>query len=182
MEEKITYFEGGGQQYTDEALKIAKEYADKHGIRSVVVASTRGFTAEKAFEIFGTDKNLVIVTHVYGFRGANSIEFPAKLREKLEGSGVKVITAAHAMGGVNRLAEGSIGSIIADTLRIFCQGVKVAVEIAAEAADAGYVRTDEEIVAVAGTGKGADTVLVIQPANSRQLFEMDVKKVLAMPA
>jgi len=57
----------------------------------------------------------------------------------------------------------------------------VCVEIAAEAADAGLVRTDEEIIAVAGTGRGADTILVIQPQISRKLFEMDVKKVLAMP-
>lgn len=180
MEEKITYFEGEGKQHTDAALKIAKEYADKYGINSIVVASTTGYTAEKAAKAF-KDKNLVIVTHVHGFRDPDKIEFPAKIRENLESKDVKVITAAHGMGGVNYLAEASIGNIIADTLRIFCQGVKVAVEIAAEAADAGLVRTDEDIVSVAGTGKGADTVLVIRPENSHRLFDMDVKKVLAMP-
>jgi len=180
MEEKIKYFEGGGKRYTDDALKIAKEYVERHNIKSIVVASTTGFTAQKAAEVF-KDKNLIIVTHVHGFRQPNKSEFPGELRTKLESSGVKVITAAHAMGGLNRLIEGSVGSIIVGTLRIFCQGVKVCVEITAEAADAGYVRTDEDVVAVAGTGRGADTVLVIQPANSRRLFEMDVKKVLAMP-
>ncbi len=180
MEEKIKYFEGGGKQYTDEALSIAKEYADAHNINSVVIASTTGHTAKKATELF-KGNNLIIVTHVHGFREENAIEFPDELRKELESKGVKVLTAAHAMGGVNRLVEGSVGSIIANTLRVFCQGVKVCVEIAAEAADAGLVRTDEEIVAVAGTGRGADTALVIQPQISRKLFEMDVKKVLAMP-
>ena len=180
MEEKIKYFEGGGKQYTDEALSIAKEYADAHSINSVIVASTTGHTAKKAEELF-KGKNIIIATHVHGFREENAIEFPKELRKELESKGAKVLTAAHAMGGVNGLVEGSIGSIIANTLRVFCQGVKVCVEIAAEAADAGLVRTDEEVIAVAGTGRGADTVLVIQPQISRKLFEMNVKKVLAMP-
>jgi hypothetical protein len=180
MEEKIKYFEGGGKQYTDEALSITKEYADTHNIRSIVVASTTGATAKKAAEVFA-DRNLIIVTHVHGFREENAIEFPAELRKEIESKGVKVLTAAHAMGGVSRLVNGSVGSIISDTLRMFCQGVKVAVEIAAEAADAGCVRTDEKVVAVAGTGHGADTVLVIEPAVSRKMFDMDIKKVLAMP-
>ena len=179
MEEKITYFEGEGKQHTDAALKIARDYADKHKIKSVVVASTTGYTAKKAAQVF-KGKNLIVVTHVHGMREADTIEFPQELRERLESMGVKVVTAAHAMGGVNRQFEWSPGSIIADTLRMFCQGMKVAVEIAAEAADAGLVRTDEEIVSVAGTGRGADTVLVIQPENSRRLFDMDIKKVLAM--
>lgn len=180
MEGKVRYFEEGGQQNTDEALKIAKEYADKNDIKSIVVASTTGATAKKAAEIF-KDKNLIIVTHVYGFREADTIEFEEGLREKIEAEGVKVITGAHGFGGVNRLSESAPGNIISNTLRMFSQGVKVAVEIAGQAADAGYVRTDEEIVSIAGTGRGADTVLVIRPANLRRLFDMHVKKVLAMP-
>lgn len=180
MQEKITYFEGEGKQHTDAALKIAKEYADKHGIKSVVVASTTGFTAKRAAQLF-KGSPLIVVTHVHGFREPDRAEFPVELRKELEAKGVEILTSAHALGGVNRLAEDSIGSVIADTLRIFCQGVKVAVEIAAEAADAGLVRTDEDILSIAGTGRGADTVLVITPENSRRLFEMDVKKVLAMP-
>jgi hypothetical protein len=180
MEEKITYFDDGGKQHTDAALKIAKEYADKNNIGSIVVASTTGFTAKKAAEAF-KGKNLVVVTHVHGFREQNKIEFPEETREQLEAKGVKVLTTTHGMGGVNWLVERSIGGIIADTLRMFSQGVKVAVEIAASAADAGLVRTDEDIVAVAGTGKGADTVLVIRPENSHRLFDMKVRKVLAMP-
>ena len=74
---------------------------------------------------------------------------------------------------------GSIGGIVTKTLRMFCEGFKVAVEIAAMAADAGLVRIDEDIVSIAGTGKGADTALVMSPAISRRLFDMKVKKILA---
>lgn len=177
---ETTYFETGGKDNTGTALKVAREYVDENDINSVVVASTTGFTAERAAAIFA-DKNLTIVTHVHGFHGTNSIEFPHALRKQLETKGVKVITGAHAFGGTNVLVDGSVGGIIADTLRMFCQGVKVCVEIAAQAADAGYVRTDEEIVSIAGTGRGADTVLAMQPSISRKLFETRVKKVLAKP-
>ena len=180
MEEMTKYFDGGGQQHTEEALRIAKEYADANGIKSIVVASTTGATAKKAAEVF-KGKDLVVVTHVYGFREADKIEFEEGLREKLEAKGAKVLTSAHGFGGVNRLAESAPGNIIANTLRMFSQGVKVAIEIAGQAADAGYVRTDEDILSIAGTGRGADTVLVLQPANLRRLFDMHVKRILAMP-
>lgn len=174
------YFEDGGKQHTEKALEIAKKYADENGIKSIVVASTWGYTAGKAAELFG-DKNLVIVTHVTGFSAENEQQFDKEMRKKLEDKGVKFVGGAHAFGGINRSIENSPGSIIANTLRIFCQGVKVCVEIALEATDVGYVRTDEDIISIAGTGKGADTVVVIKPANSKNLFNLRVKKLLAKP-
>lgn len=178
--EFTTYFESGGKQHTDEALHIAKEYADRHNVKSIVVASTTGYTAEKAAKIF-KGKNLIVVTHVHGFREPDKTEFPAELRKELESEGVKVVTAAHAFGGVSKLVEASIGNIIANMLRIFSEGTKVAVEIAAEAADAGLVSTKEDMIAIAGTGRGADTVIVLKPANSARLFEARVKRILAKP-
>jgi len=182
MEEKTKYFEAGGEACTDEALRIAAAYADAHNIKNVVVASSRGFTAEKAAKVF-KGKNLIVVTHVHGFREPNASEFPADLRSKLEASGVRVVTAAHAFGGLNWLFKGSTTAteVAASTLRMFSQGVKVAVECAAEAADAGLIRTDEDVLSIGGTGKGADTVLVLRPANSHKLFETKVRRVLAMP-
>jgi hypothetical protein len=177
---EITYFETSGIENTDRTLQIAKEYAKGNGIRSIVVASTRGYAAEKASKVFG-GFNLVVVTHVNSFLEPNSQEFSEDLRVRLETKGVKVVTAAHAFVGVNRLTDWSIGKIITKTLRMFCEGFKVGVEIAAMAADAGLIRTDEDIVSIAGTGKGADTALVMTPAISRRLFDMRVKKILAKP-
>lgn len=177
----VTYFEKMGRENTDDALRVAKEYAQEEGIRSIVVASTTGFTAGKASEIF-RDYNLVVVTHVAGLREPDGQEFPADLRKQLEDEGVRVLTTAHAFDGANRLADaGSVGQIIRDTLRMFCEGIKVCVEIAAMAADAGLVRTDEDLISVGGTGRGADTVLVVRPSNSRKLFDTKVRKVLAKP-
>ena len=180
MEEKIKYFETCGKENTEESLRIAKEYVDKNSIKKIVVASTTGYTAEIASKIFKPEM-LAVVTHVHGFREGNSAEFPENLRNTLESKGIKVITSAHGFGGVNSLSKDSIGSIIANTLRTFSQGMKVCMEIASQAADSGIARTDEDMIAIAGTGRGADTVMVIRPAISRKFFECKVRKILAMP-
>lgn len=176
----VTYFESPGWDNTDAALKIAKDYVEKHGIKSVVVASTTGYTAEKAAEVF-VNKNLVIVTHVAGFLKQDHQQFPKELKEKMEAKGIKVLTATHAFGGAGRMFEFSVGNVAANTLRMLSEGVKVGAEIAVMAADAGLVTTKDDVVSVAGTGKGADTVLVVRPANSTKLFELKIKKILAKP-
>ncbi len=167
---EIAYFETPRRGNTDETLQIVKDYAKKEGVGTVVVASTTGYTARKAAEVF-KDLSLVVVTHVSSFREPDVQEFPSGLREELETKGVRVLTTAHAFDGVSRLVDkGSIGHIVRETLRMFYEGVKVAVEIAAMAADAGLVRTDEEIISIAGTGRGADTALVIRPEISPKAF------------
>ena len=60
-------------------------------------------------------------------------------------------------------------------------GLKVAVEIALMAADAGLVRTDEDIISIGGTGRGADTAAVIRPANVSRFFDLRVKTILCKP-
>jgi hypothetical protein len=59
--------------------------------------------------------------------------------------------------------------------------MKVACEVAVMAADAGLVRTDEDVIAIAGTGRGADTALVLRPVNSQDFFDLKVKEILCKP-
>ena len=65
-----------------------------------------------------------------------------------------------------------LGDVLADTLRIFGQGMKVVCEIAPMAADAGLVRTDEDVIVIAGTGHGADTAVVLTPVHSQYFFNL----------
>jgi len=50
------------------------------------------------------------------------------------------------------------------------------------AADAGLVRTDEDIISMGGTARGIDAALVLQPANSSSIFDLKVKEVICKPA
>ena len=49
------------------------------------------------------------------------------------------------------------------------------------AANAGLVRTDEEAVVIAGTGRGADTAVVLLPANTSDFFNLRVLEMLCKP-
>jgi hypothetical protein len=81
-----------------------------------------------------------------------------------------------------KLGTYEIDEIIAYTLRTFCEGMKVAVEMALMATDAGLVRTDEPVIAVAGTGRGADTAIVLKPTNAQTFFDMEFLEFICMPS
>jgi len=185
---KVVYFERPGKDNTEEALRLAKERSEELGIKDIVVASTTGYTARKATEYFNPQEyNLVIVTHCYGFREPNKNEFPENLRKDLEEKGVKVLTTTHALSGsVERAIRKQLGTwmpveIIANTLRIFGEGMKVVVEIALMAADSGLVRTDRDVISIAGTGRGADTAVVLRPEYTFRFFDLRVKEIICMP-
>jgi len=44
------------------------------------------------------------------------------------------------------------------------------------------VRTDENIIAVGGTARGADSAVVIKPANSFHFFDLKIREVICKPA
>lgn len=189
MEQRTTYHDKpGGNDNTDKTLALARRRADELGIKTVLVASTIGDTAVKAMDIF-EGYRVIVVTHVTGFRDPDTQEFSDKNRQIVTDKGGTVLTAAHTFGGIQRALSSSqppapshaIGDIVAVTLRTFGQGTKVALEIAAMAADAGLVRTDEEVISVAGTGRGADTAVVLKPVNTSRFFQTRVKEIICKP-
>jgi len=66
-------------------------------------------------------------------------------------------------------------------LRTFGQGVKVCYEITIMACDAGLIKAKEEVIAIGGTGRGADTAMVIKPANMNTFFNIEAREILCMP-
>jgi len=185
MELRTTYFDKPGMENTDTVLSIARQRAEELGIKTIVVASTVGDTAVKAVDFFKGLK-VIVVTHVTGMRGPNTQEFTDENRKIVEGKGGVILTTAHAFSGLsaamrNKYNTYVLGMIIADTLRIFGQGMKVACEIALMAADSGLVSTDEDIISIAGTDRGADTALVLKPVNTHSFFDLKVKEILCKP-
>lgn len=179
------YFTDPGKRNTARTLEIAKRRADELGIRTVLVATTRGETGVQAAQLLqGYD--VVVVTHSTGFPEPNVQELTDENRAAIEAAGARVLTCQHAFGGVNRAVRRKLGTyeldeLIAFTLRIFGQGVKVCAEMALMAADAGLVRMGEPCIAIAGTGRGADTALVLVPVNAQAFFDLRVMEVLAKP-
>lgn len=183
--EKIVYFHEPGPANTEEVLKIVKEASERLGIKTVVVASTTGETGVKAVQLLKGLK-VVVVTHAFGLRGPNIQEIKPENREKILQNGGFIVTATHVFGGIGRAVRArfntiQIDEIVANVLRIFGEGMKVACEITLMAADAGLIRTDEEIIAVAGSGRGCDTAIVLQPVNTQRFFDLKVKEILCKP-
>ncbi len=185
MEGKIVYFEKPGQENTEEVLRIAKLRAEELGIKSIVVATTIGNTAVRAAEVF-EGMRVVVVSHNTGFREPNVQEFTEENKRKVESKGGTILTTTHTFTGIGGAMRKKfnmylLGDIIANTLRTFGQGMKVVCEITLMAADAGLVRTDEDVIAIAGTGRGADTAVVLGPVNSADFFDLRVKEILCKP-
>ena len=151
----------------------------------MLVATTRGETGLQAARAF-RGLHVVAVTHSTGFAAPNTQELSPERRAEIEAAGARVLTCQHALGGVNRAVRRVLGTyeldeIIAYTLRIFGQGLKGCVEIALMAADAGLVPVGEPCIAIAGTGRGADTAVVLLPANAQGFFDLRILEVLAKP-
>jgi hypothetical protein len=178
------YFEQTGKVNTQETLSLAYHRAKELNLNEIVVASTTGETALEAYNIF-KDFQITVVTYHCGFRKPFETVITSEMRHTLEQKGMRVVSATHALSGVERsLAKKYEGIypvlLIADVLRLFGQGTKVAVEIAIMAADAGML-TGNDIVSIGGSGKGADAALILKPANQSDLFEMRIREIVCKP-
>jgi len=178
------YFEQPGKVNTRSTLAIAFERARELGVDEVVLASTSGETAFAALELFGGFR-ITAVTYHSGFLEPFKPIMLYRTRKQLEEKGVAVISATHALSGVERAVAKKYGGVypallIADTLKLFGQGTKVAVEVSIMAADAGTL-SGKDIVAIGGSSKGADTALVIKPANQSNLFDLRVREIICKP-
>jgi hypothetical protein len=185
MEQKIVYFDKPGVDNMEETLRIAKKRAKELGIKTIVVASTLGNTGARAVEVF-KGVRVVVVTHSAGFHGPNTQELTEENREKIIKNGGIIFTGTHLFSGVGaamrkRFSTYLLGDIVANTLRLLGQGMKVVVEITVMAADAGLIRTDEDVIAIAGTGRGADYAVVVKPVNSGDFFDLKIKEILCKP-
>lgn len=185
IEKRTYYFKEAGTKNTDALLKFVRDYAEKESIRDIVVASTTGETGAKAAKIF-KGYNLVVVTHHFGFRESGKTELQKEFAEEMAASGTKIFTGIHALSGVERAIRKDFGTLtplelIANVLRLMGEGTKVCVEITLMAADAGLIPVDRDVVAIAGTGRGADTALRIKPANTSRFFDLKIREVIAKP-
>ena len=183
MEKKILYFEQPGKANTDATLQAARTRAEELGIHQVVLASSHGYTAQRAHAIFaGLDVELIAVSINFGYADQGWCMSDAE-RTQVEALGVRTFTSIHALGDdVNDgLGVKSANSVVRETLYTFSQGTKVAVEVALMAADAGLLDMSREIIAIAGSDNGADTALVLKPAYTRKFTDLRIREILAKP-
>ena len=178
-------FEGKGEANTSRTLELARERAEQLGIETFIVATTSGKTGLAAARLFD-GKDVVVVTHSTGFSKPGIQEADPQLLEDARALGAKTLTATHAFGGVGRAVRRrfktyQVDEVMAQTLRIFGQGTKVAVEMALMAADAGLVPVDRDVISIGGSATGADSALVLKPAHAQDFFSLKVREIICKP-
>ncbi|MFH1398837.1 MAG: pyruvate kinase alpha/beta domain-containing protein, partial [Candidatus Woesearchaeota archaeon] len=175
---QTTYFSQPGPENTDMAIKLAVGRAKEGDIKKVVVASSSGDTGIKAINAFKGMAEVVPVVLSAGSKWSGGKEWQEN-KAQYEKRGVKYVKGIQAFSGVERAINerwGTVGPVmlISDALRLPCEGFKVAVEIVLMACDAGFVDPGENVLAIAGTSRGADTVLVVRAAYSHKFFDIGV--------
>lgn len=183
---RTVYFGQPGRVNTERTLELARLRANELGLRTILVASTSGETGARAVQVFEGCK-VIVVTHSAGFREPDVQDLTDENRKAIEAAGGHILTCQHALGGVNRAVRKKLNTyqldeIIAFTLRILGQGVKVVAEMALMAADAGLVRTDTPVMAIAGSGRGADTAAVVVPTNAQTFFDLKIPEIVCRPS
>ena len=187
MQKTVTFFEKPGPDNTAQCLDIVKEHISKYNYKYIVVATTGGSTGVSFSEgLHNRGVNVVVVTHSYGFKEPNTIELTDEAREKIRTAGATIYTGTMITHSLETaLAQKFSGVyptlLVAQSLRRFGEGAKVCCEMVMMAADAGLIPEGEEILTVAGTGRGADTVTVIRAAASKRFFDLKVLEILAKP-
>ncbi len=185
MELKTTYFETPGKDNTEAVFDIVDKRAKELGIKHIVIASTYGDTAAKAMDVFKNVK-IVAVAHSEGFAQPNVQQFTQENKKIVESKGGAVFVGTHLFTGLSHAMRKKfnmieLGDLVAYTLRMFGQGMKVVCEVAVMAADAGLIPVTEDVIVIAGTSRGADTAVVIKPEYSQNFFDMKIKEILCKP-
>ena len=163
MQRTIEYFEERGRTNTERTLALACQRAREAGIASVVLASTRGYTAGKALDLC-SGLNLIAV-------GIERDRFPGEQAKRFQQTGKLIFS---------REVEHDFPSDMQRAFRRFGQGTKVAVQVVVCAVLAGLVQEGERVIGVGGSSQGADTALVIRA--SWDFSDIYVSEILCKPA
>ncbi len=181
----LTTFENIGSENTEQTIRLACKRAKELNIDELVLASTSGKSALLAREIC-KDMKIVAVTYHAGAKSPFEMATTAEERAELAEKGIELVCCGHALSGVERgIAKKFPGPypvlIMAETLRMFGQGTKVAVECAIMAADSGYL-SGKTIMSLGGSAKGLDTALVLKPANMNAVFDIKIHEIVCKPS
>jgi hypothetical protein len=189
--EKVAYFEdtGKAEQNTRAVVRLVGEYLESHRIGHVILATNTGYVGAQFAPLAKAHPkvNFVGVKMAPAVDEMYDVKWSRRHGRTMEQAGVDLVCGTHALtGGIDHALRGKFegvppGALIAETLYLFSQGMKVAVEIIAMACDAGRVPEGKQVISCAGTGHGADTAVVARSAASAHLFDIDIHRILAMP-
>ncbi len=198
-ERRVVYFHEPGPNNTDAVIDAVSAYL-QHSATTlpVVVASISGNTALSVRKrLVNPSVSIFCVTAPacwHNHAGIRARVLPQQVRKELEKVGVTVVDRVPS--GLSDTMEFSYARygfrsptwiLVEALLAVGGYGLKTAVESVTMATDGGYISPFDEVVAVAGTDKGADTAIVARSTFSSTFFSSDedkrfvVHEILARP-
>jgi len=194
VKRQVYYFDEPGKENTESVIEAVSRRLQAGGIKTVIIASTSGETAVKFARSLGDKVELICVSQA-PYRREWGERWPClkqKFRRQLQRLGVVVIDKAPYIFH-NSVLEAAPWSgtfperLVKETLYCFGQGMKVAVEVVLIGVSCGYVTPYEDVIGVGGSGKGADTAILLRATYPACLFDKDpgkrleIKEIIAMP-
>lgn len=191
------YYKFKGEVNTEHVLRVAIRRAQDLNVKSLIFASETGRSALKALRIMrelGVKLRLIVVTHppdrTWGPKGDIPIGLNhpryRKVKERLEKEGIFIVQGTRPFASAARSFDWE--RMVPDALvykllgGIFGQGVKMAIEAALMATDAGAVSRGDIVVSLGGTFKGLDAAIVCKTTYSYYfLQEFEVLEIIAKP-
>lgn len=184
----ITLFKEKGPENTKKCFELVSERMEKLDIEEVVVATTTGKTGAEAVKFFeNKEKEVTAVSHQYGYKEDGKIKLKDQYRDIMEKSeNASLVITPDLLTRIPKIIRNKYGGrtyldLIADTLRMFSQGMKVCIECVSQAADTGKIPANEEIAAIAGTVEGADTGIILESKHSNKMLDTDIREIICMP-
>lgn len=195
VKREVYYFNKPGEQNTDLVVEAVVRRLEAGGITKVIVATTSGETGVKFARSLRGKAELVCVSEAPYRHEAWGEKWPCLqegYKEELKKLGAVVVDQAPYVFHSSVLESSLWGSLspeqlVKETLYSFGQGLKVAVEVALIAVSCGYVTPYEDVIGVGGSGKGADTAIVLRATYPATMFSkeankrLEIKEILAMP-
>ena len=185
----MVVFDKPGKENAEAVLRLAVEKAKETGAPAVVLPSGTGETGDlalKTAEELGYGGRIVVVRTVSkaALNGGNKMA-PEK-KQELEKKGAVVVSCAHALSAGERGISAKYHGVyplelMAQTLRVFGQGMKVAFECAVMALDTDAIPYGVPVVSMGGSSYGVDTAVVITPAYSADILDTRIHEVLCKP-
>jgi hypothetical protein len=179
----ITYFSEPGKQNTPKVIEAVLARLEEGDIQTVITASTTGYTALELAKVLGNRVTLVSVGETPLVREWGA-EYPLLLEEakaELERRGVIVADKVPYLFHSSVLDYSEWKSptpevILRDTLYALGQGFKVAVEVVFLAVASGFVEPYQDVIAIGGSSRGADTAIVMNATFPNHAFSKDPQK------
>lgn len=177
-------FDSTGPAHTQAVVEIAIAAARERGIRQIVLASASGMSA-RAFLPYAEEFGIVSVGYCHYVKPGQPNAMQEGMQKALREGGIALLFGTHVLSGAEHHLRTAFGGtypvdIMAHTLSMFGAGVKVAIEVAVAALDAGLIKP-EPTIGVGGSGSGADAAVVLTPDASIRFLNTRVHEILCKP-